>query len=108
MRRREFVTLLGAWAATWSRIARAQQAPKIAKIGVLSRHQSAIFAVMHSCVLAQRRANVRPKPEERRPMRRRAFISLRGGVAIRRARSATRLAGDWIGVGQRACFENGL
>jgi ABC-type uncharacterized transport system substrate-binding protein len=35
VKRREFVTLLGAWAATRSRIARAQQAPKIAKVGVL-------------------------------------------------------------------------
>jgi putative ABC transport system substrate-binding protein len=35
MKRREFVTLFGAWAATRSRIARAQQAPKIAKVGVL-------------------------------------------------------------------------
>jgi len=31
------------------------------------RHQRAIFAVMHSDVLEQRRANVRPKPEEGRP-----------------------------------------
>jgi len=31
------------------------------------RHQRAIFAVMHSDVLPQRRANVRPKPEKGRP-----------------------------------------
>src|SRR5262245_44016681 len=45
------------------------------------RHHRAIFAVMHSGLLAQRYGNVWPRLEEGRPMRRRDFMRLLGGAA---------------------------
>jgi len=63
------------------------------------RHQRAIFAVMHSDVFAQRRANVRPYARGGAPMRRREFITLirrRGAVAAWCVGSAACDAGGGI------------
>jgi putative tryptophan/tyrosine transport system substrate-binding protein len=51
MRRREFLTLVGGAAATWPLVARAQQAARVARIGVLSPFSSADATLWHQAFL---------------------------------------------------------